>query len=626
MTRVQVEQSSTEGVVGGNVAGRRAWAVWGSPVDQPRWARPGLLAIAGVAAFLYTWRAGAYVETYYAASVRSMSASWHDLVFGAFDPAGTVTLDKLPGAFWIQALSVRVFGVHVWAMVLPQVVEGVLAVLVLYRSVCRLTGPASGLLAAAALAAAPATVALNRGNISDTLMILLLVLAADSVVTAARSGGTRSIVFAGLWVGLAFQAKMLEAWLVLPALWLVLLVAGSGSMRRRMLHLGMMTAVVVVVSLSWMTLVSLTPASSRPYVDGSTNDSVFAQVFVYNGFGRVSDLSPNQQLDRSIGLEIPSPPPPAWDRLLKGPLGRDDGWLLPAALASLATGLLATRRRPRRDAERVSFLLWGTWLGVFAVVFSVGSTLNTYYVAALCPAIAGLIAGGCRLAWSRRDAASTRVVVLFTVLGSTIYASWLLPSAGTGVSSWIEPTLLVLAGAAIVSIALSWHHATDVRVVILGLAAALASILFVPTVASATIAANRMGSFDTPFQPTWTTEAIRTFFGTAATTALLPRLEGARAGAPYLMATETSALAAPFIFETGQEVLPIGGFTGTIPSPTLSRIETLVNRGAFHLVLQSPTPADGRYIWIAHHCQPVPQPTQTPIPILLAAYYCTPTS
>src|ERR1700683_350872 len=155
-------------------------AVWRSPADQPGWARPTLLGIAALSALLYTVRGGTYLEAYYAASVRSMSMSWHDFFFAAFDPAGTVTLDKLPGAFWIQALSVRAFGVGTWAIILPQVVEGVLSVLVLYRIVRRLCGPAAGLTAAALVALAPATVALNRGNIADSFMILALLLAADA--------------------------------------------------------------------------------------------------------------------------------------------------------------------------------------------------------------------------------------------------------------------------------------------------------------------------------------------------------------------------------------------------------------------------------------------------------------
>src|SRR3984885_2424175 len=148
----------------------RAW--WRSPEDQPRWARPALLALTVLAGFLYAWNATGNLEIYYAAAVRSMSMSWHDFVFASFDPAGTISLDKLPGAFWVQALSVRVFGLHAWALVAPQVVEGMASILVLYRIVRRLAGPLAGIVAALVLVLSPATVALDRGNISDTLMLL----------------------------------------------------------------------------------------------------------------------------------------------------------------------------------------------------------------------------------------------------------------------------------------------------------------------------------------------------------------------------------------------------------------------------------------------------------------------
>ena len=281
-----------------------------------------------------------------------MSTSWRDFFFGTFDPAGTISLDKLPGAFWVQALSVRIFGLHTWSIVLPQVIEGVLSILVLFRLVRRLCGPGAGLLASFLLAVSPANVALDRGNISDTLMILLLLLAADSLVSAISSNRWSGLLATGLWVGLAFQAKMLEAWLVLPALWLVLVVGGQGQWTRRLLRIGVLTIVVVIVSLSWMTVVTVTPSQSRPYADGSTDNSVFTQVFVYNGFGRVNQDSPDQLLRQSIGLEIPLPPPPAWNRLLTGPLGLDEGWLMPAAFISLVGGLMATRRRPRHRSGK----------------------------------------------------------------------------------------------------------------------------------------------------------------------------------------------------------------------------------------------------------------------------------
>src|SRR5262249_38304725 len=151
---------------------------WSSPADQPRWARPALLAICAVAAAAYAWRLGSTTEIFYAAADRSMASNWHNFFFGAFDPAATVSLDKLPGAFWLQALSVHLWGAHPWVIALPQVIEGALTVLVLYRAVRRCAGAAAGIIAAALFAFAPATVTLNRGNVPDTLLVLLLVLAA----------------------------------------------------------------------------------------------------------------------------------------------------------------------------------------------------------------------------------------------------------------------------------------------------------------------------------------------------------------------------------------------------------------------------------------------------------------
>jgi hypothetical protein len=155
---------------------------WQRMSEQVWLCRLALMAIAALAGLMYAWATGQHtLEYYYAAADRSMSASWHNFIFGGFDPAGTITVDKLPGALWLQALSVRAFGLHTWAIILPQVIEGILAVLVLYRAVRRLAGPAAGLVAALVLAVSPATVALDRENISDSLLILLLVLAADAV-------------------------------------------------------------------------------------------------------------------------------------------------------------------------------------------------------------------------------------------------------------------------------------------------------------------------------------------------------------------------------------------------------------------------------------------------------------
>jgi 4-amino-4-deoxy-L-arabinose transferase-like glycosyltransferase len=305
-----------------------------------------------------------------------MSESWHDFIFGAFDPAGTVTVDKLPGALWLQALSLRVFGFHIWALVLPQVVEGVLTILVLYRAVRRLAGPAAGLTAAAVLAVTPITVLLSRGNVSDSLLILLLVLAADATSAALLTGSLRQLLLAGVWVGLAFQAKMIQAWLVLPALAAAyLLAAPAARLRTRCAHVALAGLVTVVVSLCWMTAVSLVPSQDRPYVDGSRNDSVYTQVFDYNGLGRLTGNwvtvagappSPLLVAARERGQLLTAETmgiKPGWHRLLAGPFAADGGWLLPAAFVGAAGVLIsgAARAGATRCAPRSCFGAAGGW-------------------------------------------------------------------------------------------------------------------------------------------------------------------------------------------------------------------------------------------------------------------------
>ena len=413
--------------------------------------RSAVVVIAALAGLSYAWELGRDpLEPYYAAAVRSMSGSWHDFIFGAFDPAGTITLDKLPGAFWVQALSVRAFGYSTWAMVLPQVVEGVVTVLVLYRAVRRLAGPAAGLIAAFVLAVSPAVVALDRGNISDSLMILLLVLAADAVSGAvARGGQWWRLILAGVYVGLAFQAKMIEAWLVLPALGLAYLISGPGPVWRRVRQLVVAGVVAAVVSLAWMTAVSLVPAASRPFADGSHDNSFYQQVFVYNGFGRFGEQTPLQLLTGVLGqnvsvLELSSAAPgPA--RLLEDELGRDTGWLLPAAGLIAVAGLVSLRRKPRGDPLRACLILWGCWLVTLWVTFSVTTELNTYYTAALAPAAAAIVGAGVAAAWSAdRTSAGRRIALAVIVAGTAAYAAWLVPSAGRYVPGWLAPAVIAV--------------------------------------------------------------------------------------------------------------------------------------------------------------------------------------
>ena len=266
---------------------RRRWQVWRSPDDQPRWARPALLGIAVVAAVLYAWnitRAG--YAPFYSVAVKSMSVSWKAFFYGAFDPKATITIDKLAGSFLPQALSARIFGFSAWSLALPQVIEGVVSVLVMYRVVRRWAGAPAGLLAAGIFTLTPIAASMFGHSMEDGALTMCLVLAADAYQRAVMEARLRSLVLAGVWVGLGFQAKMLQAWMVLPALAVGYLVAAPARFPRRLWQLGVAGVVMLAVSLSWIALYTVTPASDRPYVDGSTNNSAAAMVFGYNGLER----------------------------------------------------------------------------------------------------------------------------------------------------------------------------------------------------------------------------------------------------------------------------------------------------------------------------------------------------
>ncbi len=573
---------------------------------RPTLPRVLLVLIAGLAGLSYAWGISRdALEPFYAAAVRSMGINWHNFFFGSFDPAGTVTLDKLPGAFWIQALSVRIFGYHTWAIVLPQVIEGVLSVLFLYRAVNRLRGTTAALIAAFILAASPATVALDRGNIADTAMTLFLVLAADALSAAIVSGRQRHLVLAGLWIGLAFQAKMLEAWLVLPAFGLAYLLGRTDRWGHKLRQVAVGGLVAGVVSLSWMTIVTLTPAADRPYVDGSQTNSVYQQVFVYNGFGRAHQQNGFEAFLGGLHLppEILNGPAPAWNRLVQGDVGRDTGWLLPAALV-VGVGGLFTRRRSY-------FILWTGWLIAMVPVFSDVFIFHSYYTTALSPPIAAIIGAGVAGLWETRTevrsvAARHRAAAVTVVTGTVVYGIWLTRSSGADPPGWLWPVVASTAAVAIVLLVASAAAWSNRKLLAVALAVGTAAVLVLPASGSAQLVAEQRGFSDTPFESARTAALYEALLGLSSKGfgSFLPQLEKLQMGAPYVMAVYTSAVASEFISATGKEFLPIGGFTGAIPEPTIGQLEAMVRAGKFHLALLLGN-HDPRLTWIATHCQHV---------------------
>jgi 4-amino-4-deoxy-L-arabinose transferase-like glycosyltransferase len=509
---------------------------------------------------------------------------------------------------------------------------------VLYRAVRRLAGPLAGIAAAAVLASSPVTVALNRGNVADSLLILLLVLAADATSSALLSGRLRTLLLAGAWVGLAFQAKMAVAWLLMPALaGAYLLAAPAPRARTRLAHLALAGALTLAVSLSWMTVVSLVPAHERPYVDGTRNDSLFSQVFDYNGIARLRRGNvfagaghPAAFLvhlsEASSGPAHRSKPGPG--RLLSGVFGRDDGWLLPAALIAAAGVLTARRRAGRRDPLRACVILWGAWLLIFAAFFSAGGYPNSYYVAALSPATGALCGAGLALAWEARGRPSARLGLAAALLCSVAYGIHLL-QGGTGVPGWLIPAAALAAAAG--ALALLLPHGADRRAARSSVASspeegarrpalgsravlpplgsrallpAAACALLLPAVASVLMVARGLGPFAAPYQPASATISRASARRTRLLDTQAIEQLSATYATPIPLATDSSILAAPFILATGREVLPIGGFQGGVPSPSLAELRRRIAAGEVRAFLVPRASDDPRIVWIHAHCTP----------------------
>jgi 4-amino-4-deoxy-L-arabinose transferase-like glycosyltransferase len=608
-------------------------AIWRSPLGQPRWARPLLLLVAVLAGVGYAWGANsAVLEPFYGAAARSMSQSWHDFLFGAFDPLGTITVDKLPGALWIQALSLRVFGFHVWAVVLPQIVEGVLSVLVLYRAVRRLAGPLAGIAAVIVLAATPVTMELNRGNVSDSLLILLTVLAADATSAAIITGRLRTLLLAGFWVGLAFQTKMLQAWFVTPAFALPYLLFAPAALRVRVRHVLLAGLLMVVVSLSWMSVVSVVPSNDRPYVDGSRNNSLFSQVFVYNGYARLGRSETRAAVGHSAFFaELGRSPEllngttatirPSWHRILAGRFGRDIGWLLPAAgLAALL--LFWERRRAARNDRRLACLvLWSAWLLILGVSFSSGIYINSYYLAALSPAIAAICGLGADLYWRHRSERTAQAVLAVALAATAGYGVVLL-AQGLHVPPWILPSCLAITAVGILAVAVMLRASQKLA----GWLGAVALASFVPfsACASATVVSEKLGPFSVPYGPRATAHRHVSLSKVEAETTKLMRQLQRHYGTRIALANYTSALTSNYILYSGMEVLPIGGYTGLFPSPTVKTLARLVATGQVRLfqVPIRPKIDDPRVTWIRNHCRQIETFNPIARDAQLAAFVC----
>lgn len=605
------------------------------PAHNVSWHLAALIAVLSLSAFLNLFHLSdeGFAISYYAAAVKNMLASWHNFFFVSFD-SGFVSVDKPPLGLWIQAASAYLFGFNGLSLLLPQAIAGVMCVALIYYLVRRSFGALAGLIAALVLALTPISVATSRNNTMDMLLVLSVLVAAWAFLeaTQSRRGSLGWLMLGAVVVGLGFNIKMLEAFLVLPALYMLYVVgAPERRLERRLVNLGLATVVVVAVSLSWAVVVDLTPADQRPYVGSTTDNSVTDLIVGYNGLDRLLGTSFKDEEARAAG-ELGGPglgakqngePGPL--RLLNHQYAGQIGWLLPLAVVGL---LVAIRQSPQKQspqkqsplrqspllrlvlgARHQGLVLWGVWFLTAAAYFSVAGGQHRYYTVMLAPAAAALVGAG--------------VVALWNDYQSTERGGWLLP-------------LVLMGMAALQAYILGGYEIWNVRLipVIVGLCFIAAVILVVlpreskPKIGATAATATAVGVlalliapaiwasyqvFEGPRESTplagppssqktqaeiMATDALggqglfevgtlgeASLSDSVADPALINYLQANQGDVRYLVAGTRSKDTAAVMLSTDKPVISLGGYSGLDPVFTKQRLTDLVNEGAVRFFL-----------------------------------------
>ena len=610
--------------------------------DRPhRWERLALLALLAVTAVLYLWGLGrsGWANSFYSAAAQAGSESWKAFFYGSSDAASSITVDKTPASLWVMALSVRIFGLSSWSILVPQALMGVGAVGLLYATVKRWSGPMAGLIAGAVLALTPVAVLMFRFNNPDALLVLVLVAAAYATVRATEKASPRWLMLAGALVGAGFLTKMLQALLVVPALAAIYLVAAPATVRRRIGHVLAGGLALLISAGWWVAIVALVPASARPYIGGSQHNSILELILGYNGFGRLTG-NETGSVGGGGGGGTGMWGQTGWSRLFDSEIGGQVAWLLPAALILLAAGLVVTRRRPRTDRTRAALLLWGGWLLVTGLTFSfMAGIFHAYYTVALAPAIGALVGIGATLLWRRREGGA----VLAITLAVTAAWSYVLLRRSADFLPWLAPA--VLAGGLAVALGLLLVRSLPRRIAAVLAAAGLMVVLAGPAAYAVDTAGTAhtgsipsagpavagamggpgggfgggrppQGGFGGGFGggPGGGTAGGATGGGAAggptggamggpgggllngstASSDMIALLEKNADGYAWVAATVGSNNASGYQLATGEPVMAIGGFNGTDPSPTLAQFQQYVAEGKIHYFIGGGTGGGSR--------------------------------
>jgi 4-amino-4-deoxy-L-arabinose transferase-like glycosyltransferase len=592
----------------------RMHRLWRGADSDPAWARPALLGLLLVTGVLYTWNltSSGYANAFYSAAVQAGSESWKAFFFGSSDAASSITVDKPPASLWAMALSVRLLGLNSFAILFPQVLMGIATVGVVHATVKRHFGAAAGLIAGVTLALTPVAALMFMFNNPDALLTLLMALGAWATMKAIEQASPKWMMIVGVFIGLGFLTKTLQVLLVVPFFGLAYLIAAPTTMRKRVVHSLLALGAMVLSAGWWVAIVELIPASARPYIGGSQANSFLELTFGYNGLGRL-----NGDETGSVGGGGAAAGG-QWGetgllRMFSSSVGDQVSWLIPSALILLAAGVWLRGRLPRTDVRRAAYLVWGGWLVVTMLVFSLmAGIFHEYYTVALAPAIAALVGMGAVEAWERRDSAVATIALAAAIAAAATWA-FILLSRTTAYGDWLRVSVLALGmAAALLVLAVGWIHPRAVPLVV---TAALVACLAAPAAYTlSTTALAHTGSIVTagpagsaapgggpggmrggmpPLQQgqTGTTQQGGATAGggmgglldaSTPSTAVVAALSQDADQFTWAAAAVGSQTAAGLQLGTGLPVMAIGGFNGSDPSPTLEQFQQLVNTGQIH--------------------------------------------
>lgn len=611
----------------------------GDPIPRRGWELWTLAALLLGTAVAYLWGLGAsgWANSFYSAAVQAGSVSWKAFFFGSSDAANSITVDKPPASLWIMALSVRAFGLSSWSVLVPQALMGVASVALLWATVRRHFGAAAGLLAGLVLALTPVAVLMFRFNNPDALLVLLTLAAAWALLRGIEDGRTRWLVLTGVFVGLGFLTKQLQVMLVVPPLALTYLLFGPPRLGRRIAQLVAALAATVVAAGWWLLAVELWPASSRPWIGGSQNNSILELTLGYNGLGRLNGDERGSVTGGAVPGAVPGGAPAGFPgggggggmwgstgitRMFEPAQGGQIAWLIPAALILGVLGIVLRGKLTRVDVPRAALVLFGSWLLTAGLVFSfMAGIFHSYYTVALAPQIGALVGGGAVLAWRNRGAAWVRVVSALTMT-ATAWWSWELLGRSPSFLPWLRWAVLVLGVVAAVTLLVP--RLTG-RLAAASAAAVVVSALAGPTAyAVDTIGTPHTGALNTAGPavaggmggfgghggrgelpggmfpggggPPGSgghgrggageggvgAAAGNLLRGSEPGPELTALLESGGDGYTWVAATVGSNSASGYQLATQLPVMPVGGFNGSDPSPTLDRFQQDVAAGRIH--------------------------------------------